>query len=551
MEFDAILLPPRRAESIAKGWWFDRTINHELDACVAAHPDKIALTAVRSESGEVRRFTYRELGTLADRIAVGLARLGVGRNDVVSMQLPNWWQFSLMYLACSRIGAVLNPLMHIFRERELSFMLKHGESKLLIVPKVFRGFDHEAMARALQPNLPHLQRIVVVGAKSSEGGSDDFDALLTTPEWEKAPDARDILTRHRPGPDDITQLIYTSGTTGEPKGVMHSANTVMANIVPYAERLRLNQDDVILMASPMAHQTGFMYGLMMPIALRASAVLLDVWEPKKAVELIRQHGVSFTMASTPFLADLTKTVQEADTPVPSLKTFLCAGAPIPGALVEQARKVLGTKIVSAWGMTENGAVTLIKLDDDDERAFSTDGCPLPGVELKVVDFDGKTLPAGEAGRLLVRACSNFGGYLRRPHLNGTDAEGWFDTGDLAHIDAQGYVRISGRSKDVIIRGGENIPVFEIESLFYRHRAVAQVAIVAYADERLGERACAVVVPKPGQSFDFAGMVDFLKSQKVALQYIPERLIVRDAMPATPSGKIQKFKLREMLRDGTL
>ena len=551
MEFDAILLPPRRAESIAKGWWFDRTINHELDACVAAHPDKIALTAVRSESGEVRRFTYRELATLADRIAVGLARLGVGRNDVVSMQLPNWWQFSLMYLACSRIGAVLNPLMHIFRERELSFMLKHGESKLLIVPKVFRGFDHEAMARALQPNLPHLQRIVVVGAKSGEGGSDDFDALLTTPEWEKAPDAREILTRHRPGPDDITQLIYTSGTTGEPKGVMHSANTVMANIVPYAERLRLNQDDVILMASPMAHQTGFMYGLMMPIALRASAVLLDVWEPKKAVELIRQHGASFTMASTPFLADLTKTVQEADTPVPSLKTFLCAGAPIPGALVEQARKVLGTKIVSAWGMTENGAVTLIKLDDDDERAFSTDGCPLPGVELKVVDFDGKTLPAGEAGRLLVRACSNFGGYLRRPHLNGTDAEGWFDTGDLAHIDAQGYMRISGRSKDVIIRGGENIPVFEIESLLYRHPAVAQVAIVAYADERLGERACAVVVPKPGQSFDFAGMVDFLKSQKVALQYIPERLIVRDAMPATPSGKIQKFKLREMLRDGTL
>jgi cyclohexanecarboxylate-CoA ligase len=551
MEFDAILLPPRRAESIAKGWWFDRTINHELDACVAAHPDKIALTAVRSESGEVRRFTYRELGTLADRIAVGLARLGVGRNDVVSMQLPNWWQFSLMYLACSRIGAVLNPLMHIFRERELSFMLKHGESKLLIVPKVFRGFDHEAMARALQPNLPHLQRIVVVGAKRGEGGSDDFDALLTTPEWEKAPDAREILTRHRPGPDDITQLIYTSGTTGEPKGVMHSANTVMANIVPYAERLRLNQDDVILMASPMAHQTGFMYGLMMPIALRASAVLLDVWEPKKAVELIRQHGASFTMASTPFLADLTKTVQDADTPVPSLKTFLCAGAPIPGALVEQARKVLGTKIVSAWGMTENGAVTLIKLDDDDERAFSTDGCPLPGVELKVVDFDGNTLPAGEAGRLLVRACSNFGGYLRRPHLNGTDAKGWFDTGDLAHIDAQGYVRISGRSKDVIIRGGENIPVFEIESLFYRHPAVAQVAIVAYADERLGERACAVVVPKPGQSFDFAGMVDFLKSQKVALQYIPERLIVRDAMPATPSGKIQKFKLREMLRDGTL
>ena len=547
MEFDAILLPPRRAESIAKGWWFDRTINHELDACVAACPDKLALSALRVESGEMRRFSYRELARLADRIAVGLTRLGVGRNDVVSMQLPNWWQFSLLYLACSRIGAVLNPLMHIFRERELSFMLKHGESKLLIVPKLFRGFDHEAMARALQPSLPHLQRIVVVGGD----GPDDFDALLTTPEWEKAPDAREILTRHRPGPDDITQLIYTSGTTGEPKGVMHSANTVMANIVPYARRLKLGADDVVLMASPMAHQTGFMYGLLMPIMLRASVVLLDVWDPKQAVATIRAEGVTFTMASTPFLSDLTKTVQDSGLAVPSLRTFLCAGAPIPGPLVEQARKTLGTKIVSAWGMTENGAVTLIKLDDDDQRAFSTDGCPLPGVEVKVIDFDGRMLPPGEVGRLVVRACSNFGGYLRRPQLNATDAEGWFDTGDLARIDASGYIRISGRSKDVIIRGGENIPVFEIEALLYKHPAVAQAAIVAYADERLGERACAVVVPKAGQSLDQAGLVEFLKSQKVALQYIPERLIVRDAMPATPSGKIQKFKLRDMLRDGTL
>jgi cyclohexanecarboxylate-CoA ligase len=547
MEFDPVLLPPRRADSIARGWWHDRTINDDLDACVAACPDKLALTAVRVDSGEVRRFSYSELAALADRVAVGLARLGVGRNDVVAMQLPNWWQFSVLYLACSRIGAVLNPMMHIFRERELSFMLKHGQAKVLVVPKLFRGFDHEAMARGLQPSLTHLQRIVVVGG----GGADDFDALLTKPAWENEPDARDILTRSRPGPDDITQLIYTSGTTGEPKGVMHSANTLMANIVPYAERLALRQDDVVLMASPMAHQTGFMYGLMMPIMLRASVVLQDQWEPKKAIELIRTESVSFTMASTPFLTDLTKNVQESGTTVPSLKTFLCAGAPIPGPLVEQARKVLGTKIVSAWGMTENGAVTLIKLDDDDQLACSTDGCPLPGVEVKVVDLDGQAIPAGEVGKLLVRACSNFGGYLNRPQLNATDTQGWFDTGDLATMDANGYIRISGRSKDVIIRGGENIPVFEIEALLYKHPAVAQVAIVAYADERLGERACAVVVPKAGQMLDLTGMVEFLKSQKVALQYIPERLIVRDAMPATPSGKIQKFRLREMLRDGSL
>ena len=547
MEFDPVLIAPRRAHSVAQGFWHDRTINDDLDACVAACPDKLALTAVRAESGATTRFTYHELAAMADRVAVGLARLGVGQGDVVACQLPNWWQFTITYLACSRIGAVMNPLMHIFRERELSFMLKHGEAKVVIVPKLFRGFDYEQMVTALQPSLPELKHIVVVDGT----GVNSFDALLSGPDWESEADAQDNLSRHRPGPDDVTQLMYTSGTTGEPKGVMHTANTTMANIIPYAQRLQLDAEDVVLMASPMAHQTGFMYGLMMPIMLKASAVLLDVWEPLKGIDLIRAEGVTFTMASTPFLTDLARNVEESGKAVPTLRTFLCAGAPIPGALVEQARRVLGTKIVSAWGMTENGAVTLIKLDDDDERAFNTDGCPLPGVELKVVDADGAALPAGQAGRLLLRACSNFGGYLRRPQLNATDADGWFDTGDLAQLDGQGYVRITGRSKDVIIRGGENIPVVEIEALLYRHPAIAMAAIVAYPDERLGERACAVVVPKPGQTIDLPGIVEFLKAQKVAVQYMPERLIVRDAIPSTPTGKIQKFKLREMLQGGTV
>ena len=546
MEFDAVLIAPRRAQSVAQGYWHDRTINDDLDACVASCPDHLALTAVQTESGITTRLTYRELAAMADRVAVGLSRLGVDRNDLVACQLPNWWQFTVTYLACSRIGAVLNPLMHIFRERELSFMLRHGEAKVLIVPKLFRGFDYEQMVTALQPDLPDLKHLVVVNGT----GSNSFDALLSGQAWENEADAQAILTRHRPSPDDVMQLIYTSGTTGESKGVMHTANTTMANIKPFTERLRLGADDVVLMASPMAHQTGFMYGLMMPIMLRASVVLLDIWDPLKAIDLIGAEGATFTMASTPFLSDLTRQVAESGKSVPTLCTFLCAGAPIPGALVEQARQVLGTKIVSAWGMTENGAVTLIKMDDDDERAFTTDGCPLPGVELKVTDVDGNALPAGQSGKLLLRACSNFGGYLKRPQLNATDADGWFDTGDLAQLNEAGYVRITGRSKDVIIRGGENIPVVEIEALLYRHPAIGMAAIVAYPDERLGERACAVVVPKPGHSLDLPSIVEFLKAQKIAVQYIPERLILLDLMPATPSGKIQKFKLREMLRNGT-
>ena len=327
---------------------------------------------------------------------------------------------------------------------------------------------------------------------------------------------------------------------------MHSSNTLMANIRAYAERLALGADDVVLMASPMAHQTGFMYGLMMPVMLGATAVLLDVWNAATAASLIRRSGCSFTMASTPFLADLSREVASSG-PVPSLRTFLCAGAPIPGPLVEQAQAALGAQIISAWGMSENGAVTTTLRSDAAQRSVDTDGLPLPGAEVKVVDADGAEQPRGEIGQLWVRANSNFGGYLKRPHLNATTDDGWFDTGDQARMDAQGYIRITGRSKDVIIRGGENIPVVEVESLLYKHPAVAQAAVVAYPDERLGERACAVIVPKPGAQVPvLADITDFLKAQKVAPHYLPERLVVLAEMPGTPSGKIQKFKLREQL-----
>ncbi len=543
MEFDAVLIPPRRDTMIERGLWADRTINDYLDSCVAKTPDKTALTALRTASEEEISFSYRELAAIADRIAVGLSRLGIGKNDVLSYQLPNWWQFSALYLACARIGAVVNPLMHIFRERELSFMLSHAQSKAIVVPKVFNNFDYEVMLEGLRGDLPDLEHVVVIDGE----GDNSFEALLTGPEWEKDPEAENILTGSRPGPDDIMQLMYTSGTTGEPKGVMQSANTLNSNILPYTERLKLNDDDTVLMASPLAHQTGFMYGLMMPVIIGGSVVLQDIWNPNVAVSLIREKKCTFTMASTPFLSDLSKAVKETGNTVPSLRIFLCAGAPIPGPLVEQAKEGLGAKIVSAWGMTENGAVTTTLLEDPDERSINTDGCPLPGMEVRVIDADGAPLPNGVEGRLQTRGCSNFGGYLKRPQLNNVDDEGWMETGDMAFVDDRGYIRICGRSKDIIIRGGENVPVFEIEALLYKHPAVATAAIVGYPDERLGERACAFIATTPGQSLTFEEMVEFLTQQKITKQYLPERLEIREKLPATPSGKIQKFKLREMLK----
>jgi len=540
MIFDTILIPPRRDFCIATGLWHDRTIHDEMDRCLELCPDKIALTAVQSESGDVTRLTYRELSDLADKVALGLVRLGISRDDVVACQLPNWWQFTVIYLACSRIGAVINPLMHIFREHELSFMLKHGGAKALVIPRTFRGFNYEEMVDGLKPSLPDLKHVLVVNGLKKNS----FEALLTNSSREDVADVWEVFTKNRPKPDDVTQLMYTSGTTGEPKGVMHTANTTISNIVTCIKYLGLDHKDTIFMASPMAHQTGFMYGLMMPIVLNAHAVLLDQWDPLLAIDLISNEHATFTMAATPYLIDLVKNVEATGKSLPTLKTFICAGAPIPSSLVSQAQNILGVKVLSAWGMTETGIATLIGVDDPDERAINSDGRPLPGVEIKIIDEDGLEIGAGKAGKLLVRSSFSFGGYLKRPHLNNTDSNGWFDTGDIARLDDQSYIRITGRSKDLIIRGGENIPVLEIESLIYRHPAIKMAAIVSYPDERLGERACAVAVLKDQHKFDFNDLVELLRAEKVATQFIPEKLLILDSMPMTITGKIQKYKLRD-------
>lgn len=530
-------LAARRAAMRAAGHWRDETLLDHLARAVAARPDHTAIVARRSEGGAARRITYAGLDRLSTFVAMSLRERGVGRGDVVSFQLPNWWEFSVLHLACLKLGAVSNPLMVIFRERELGFMLALAASKVLVVPARFRGFDYPAMVANVRDRLPALRHMVVAGGD----GSDGFDALLAP-----AGDPAGFVPAP-PGPDDVIQLLYTSGTTGEPKGVTHSSNTMLSNLAPFAERLGLGADDVIHMPSPLAHQLGFMYGIVLPVMLGGTAVLQDIFAAPEMARQIRDEGATFTMGATPFLNDLTEHVAQSGEATPSLRVFVSAGAPIPRALVAKARPTLGAAVISAWGMSENGAVTTTRLDDAEEKATTTDGCPLPGMELRVVDAEGRRVPAGEQGSLQVRGCSNFLGYLKRPELDPSDPDGWFDTGDLARMDADGYIRIAGRSKDIIIRGGENIPVVEVEGLLFRHPAIAEVAVVGVPDERLGERACAYVRLREGAALTLEQMVAYLQEQRMARQYMPERLEVVAELPRTPSGKIQKFRLREMAR----
>jgi cyclohexanecarboxylate-CoA ligase len=523
------------------GYWIDKNYDEFLQETIACTPDKLALVADRSDRPEKRRFTYAELGDAIARASASLKRLGVGRGDVVSVQLPNWWEFAVIALAAFRVGAIVNPLMPIFRERELSYMLDFAETKVLVVPKLFRGFDHEAMAKSIQPFLSKLQHIVVV---DGEGAGGFEAALLSGEERLPPPPVGEIGVLPA---DEMAVLMFTSGTTGSPKGVMHCLNTLMACNIALAGRFGLDSGDTMLVCSPLGHMTGFAAGMLLGLKIGATVIFQDVWEPNRGVTIMAAEGVTYSAGAATFLADMCEAVA-AGAPRPTkLRKFLCAGAPIPPALIDRVYRDLDLKVCSLWGMTESLSSTLTEPERALEKSSKTDGRPLDGVAVKVVRADGSAAPAGETGLLMVRGAQMFLGYYKRPDMEPFDAEGWFDTGDLAYVDDEGYIRINGRIKDVVIRGGENVPVVEIENLLFKHPAVLAAALVGYPDSRLGERVCAFLVLRPDHTFDLRTLQAYMAEHKVAKQYWPERVEIVADLPKTPAGKVQKYQLREMAK----
>src|ERR1700722_11720987 len=432
--------------------------------------------------------------------------------------------------------------MPIFRERELSYMLDFAEAKLLVVPTIFRGFDHEAMAKALQRDLPKLAHVVVVDG----AGPDSFEAtLLSSHEQLPPPPIGEIGALPA---DEMAVLMFTSGTTGSPKGVMHCLNTLMACNIALAGRFGLDESDTMLVCSPLGHMTGFAAGMLLGLKIGATVIFQDIWDPKRGVSIMAEDGVTFSPAAATFLSDMCEAVA-AGAPKPvRLRKFLCSGAPIPPALIERGYRELDLKVCSLWGMTESLSSTLTEPERALEKSSKTDGRPLEGVDVKVLRTDGLPATIGETGALKVRGAQICLGYYKRPDMEPFDAEGWFDTGDLAYrVDDEGYIRINGRSKDIIIRGGENVPIVEIENLLFKHPAVLAAALVGYPDSRLGERACAFVVLRPGHTLSLASLQTYMAEHKVAKQYWPERVEAVADLPKTPAGKIQKFQLKEQAK----
>ncbi|MFC4945105.1 AMP-binding protein [Pseudonocardia sp. GCM10023141] len=540
--------PDLAARYREQGWWRDRTLIDDFREHAERTPDRVAIVTHRAGQGR-ERITYGRLSELVDRFAAALLELGVRPGDVVSFQLPNWWQFTALHLACARIEAVTNAILPILRHREVQFICERLGSRVCVVPARFRGHDHAAMLSEVAA-ATGLERVFVIDAEPDAPlppGTERFEPFFVDQPWERKHSA--ALDRLSPHPDSVAQIQFTSGTTGEPKGVVHTWNTVYAGTRIVPDTMGLTTDDTLLAVSPMAHTVGFYFGVTMPMSCGMTVVYQDVWEPRTMIELVREYGVAWTMVAPTLLADLLAAAQDeaGDDPRPwTLRNISVAGAPIPPAFVRRARERFDARVHAVWGMTECGAFTTTRREDDALAAADSDGTPMPWNEVRVAAADGDEVPVGGVGRLLVRGAALFTSYHGRPDLYAAalDPDGWFDTGDLARRDAGGGIRLAGRVKDLVIRGGENIPVVEVEATLLTHPLVREVAVVGVPDERLGERACAVVVPSdPAAPPVLATLVAHLRQAGMARHFWPELLVLHDDLPRTTTGKIQKFRLR--------
>lgn len=518
-----------------QGAWRDQTLVDVFESAVGDHPDSTVV-------GPRRSVTYRELADEVRRVSAGLQELGIEAGDVVSYQLPNWVEALVFHLAIAHVGAVANPIIPIYRRSEVSYILEDSGSKCIVVPEEFRDFDYPGMIGEVAPDTQALEHVIVVG-----DAPDIHETVESTAYEDFTTTNSAVYDWPTIEADDIHALLYTSGTTGDPKGVLHTHNTTLFELRRTNELLGLSWETTVFMPSPVTHVTGMLYALELPFTRGMDLVLMAQWDPADAVELVEEHDCNMTLGATPFLQGMTEEVP--DDWDSTLRVFGCGGADIPPELIRRATDVLDCTVQRVYGSTEFPTATWPPLDAPLEKLAETDGPPAPDAEIKVVDLDtGEELPPGEKGELLAHGPELMVGYLGDDLNDGAFDGKWFRTGDLAVMDEDGYVEIAGRKKDIIIRGGENIPVKDVEDRLYEHPALEEVAIVAMPDPEMQEKGCAYVKVKEGREFTFEDMTDYLDEQGIAKQKYPERLETVDELPMTASGKIQKNVLRERIAD---
>jgi acyl-CoA synthetase len=521
----------RRARAYrAAGYWRDDTIPGLFAGVAALAPDKIA---VRDASGA--SVTYSKLDRTAASIAGFLLGAGVGKGDIVTVCLPNWWQAVAVILGAMRIGAVLNPVPTTYGRADLAYVLGKCRSKALFVSGRFRGVEYAPVVAALD-----LQISVVQVGDANERFGIPFAQIIT---GEPARETFDLSA------DDPAAVLFTSGTEAKPKGAVHTHNTILFGERAMASALGIGPSDIAFMASPISHATGFLHGVVMTLTAGGTLSLLDVFSGSVAAEQMRDHRCTWTMGATPFLSDVSDALETSSSRLPDLRYFLCGGAPVPEVLVQRATNI-GLRILSIYGSTESPPHTIVHPDDPVANAWTTDGRPLAGIEIGIVSDVRHVLPLGEIGEERSRGPNTCLGYLDEPALlaKDFDADGWYYSGDLARQLPDGSIRIAGRLKDIIVRGGQNISAREIEEYLIAHPAVQAVAVVGVPHLRLGETSCAVVALKGDHALTLAELTAYLSGLGIARYKLPERLEIWPSLPTTPSGKIQKFLIRKILNE---
>lgn len=514
------------------GWWPGIPLVERYRAnAIARRPARVAVIDSRG-----RALTHRQLWKASGRVAAALKERGVGAGDVVVVCLSNWTEWMVVFLSALRLRAVPATVPVTLDADTLSSVALRTRAAVVAVPTEFRGERISDYAREAAESADHRCDVLSL----SSGG-----------EWNWIVSGRDPLGGAKmPGAD---HLMFTSSTTGQPKAVMHTEDTLAALNLGFAERYGLGGETAIFMASPLGHSVGSIHGARLSLHLGAPLVLQDVWDPVEAIRMVAEHRCAFTVAATPFLVDLVEARADGGAPkFTPLRAFLCGGAHVPPSVIEQAASELPETFVTVlWGMTEGG-VTCCPPDAPWEKVLATAGAALPGLELEILAPDGKAQAQGREGELAMRGPGVFVGYWNEEEIYRSQLtpEGFFRTGDQAKLDSDGYLVLTGRLKDLIIRGGVNISPVPIETILFGHPNVASVAVIGLPDERLGERICAVVRPA-GPAPDLDDLISWCRAQGLPKRLWPEALRIIDAIPTTPAGKIQKRVLRERIKDGSL
>jgi acyl-CoA synthetase (AMP-forming)/AMP-acid ligase II len=497
--------------------------------------DKVAVIDARNDTS----VTYAELDRMADELAAGLSRAGLKAGGTLAVQLPNWWEFVALYLAAERLRAVFCPLSPAYRESEVAYMLARSEAAVVVYQDSYRGFDYTDMVERVRATCPQKIAAFVVASDPGAGRRQSFPSFddLREPgiEIPAAP-----FDRHSPA-----FILFTSGSEAAPKAVVHTHATANYSLTACTDLWGVEESDVVLVAAPISHGAGFNWCLRIALYAGASQVLVDRWDPSSAAELIAKRGCSFTYAPTRFLQDLLGVAP--DHPDLTMKTFASGGSPIPRHFVALAKELMDCQVLATYGQTECFVATSTRLGDSMEKISSSDGCAVPGAQVRIVDESSTEVPRGDEGICVTRGPHVGAGYLDETGVTRPFADdGWLWTGDVCIMDDEGYIRVVGRQKEVVIRNGLNISPAEIETHLLKYPGVVQAAVVGYPDDDVGERICAAVVMEGGAHVSVADFASLLEREGIAKYKFPEIVVEVDELPHSTIGKLQRREVRQRL-----